>query len=60
MVEKDQLNDYDHLIHVYYLLLQDRIEDSITVFKNVKREKIDAQLQYDYVAAYSDILNDGV
>jgi hypothetical protein len=41
---------------VYYLLLQDRIEEAIKVFKKIQKEEIDKsqeyKLQFDYCSAY--------
>lgn len=43
---------------MYYLLLQDRIEEAITAFKKINAEELkkseNFQLQYDYFAAYLD------
>ncbi|OYP37290.1 hypothetical protein [Rhodopirellula sp. MGV] len=36
----------------YYLLLQNRIEESIAVFGELDRDTVETQLQYDYMAGY--------
>ncbi len=46
------LTDGDRLSLVYYLLLQDRVEDAIPLFEAIDREKLAARLQYDYCACY--------
>ena len=42
----------DKLIQAYYLLLQDRVEEGINMFKAVKRQNIVEKIQYDYMNAY--------
>ena len=49
---KQTLNDEDRLAVVYYLLLQDRVEEAMKQFKNVTRKNIPMKLQYDYCQAY--------
>jgi hypothetical protein len=46
------LTDADKIALIYYLLLQDRIEESLTLFKQVDKSKLAEQLQYDYFMAY--------
>jgi hypothetical protein len=48
------LSDEDRMAAAYYLLLQERVDDGLKMFKQVDREKLAEQLQYDYVAAYAD------
>jgi hypothetical protein len=49
---RNELNDADHLATVYYLLLQDRIEEAQAAFARVNPEKVPTRVQYDYCAAY--------
>ncbi|MDB5306990.1 MAG: hypothetical protein JWO38_1192 [Gemmataceae bacterium] len=49
---RTQLDDTDLLAVVYYLLLQDRIEEAQTAFARVEAERVPTKLQYDYCAAY--------
>jgi hypothetical protein len=37
---------------VYYLLLQNRIEEAIKTFADVDAEQVETRLQYDYLAGY--------
>jgi hypothetical protein len=46
------LSDIDRLDVVYYMLLQDRIEEALQSFAEVNPEKLTTRLQYDYFAAY--------
>ncbi|MBL8753434.1 MAG: hypothetical protein JNK15_09050, partial [Planctomycetes bacterium] len=43
----------DWLVVAYYLFLQDRIEDGLAAFAKVDRGRVQAQLQYDYLQAWS-------
>ena len=47
-----RLSTDDLLGVTYYLLLQDRVEESLAMFKQVKAESVATNLQYDYCAAY--------
>jgi len=49
---KNILNAEDRLICVYYLLLQDRIDEALTFFHEIKRRDIIEKIQYDYLNAY--------
>ncbi|MFO0805957.1 MAG: hypothetical protein U0791_22865 [Gemmataceae bacterium] len=49
---RNELSDADHLATVYYLLLQDRIEEAQAAFARVNPEKVPTRVQYDYCAAY--------
>jgi hypothetical protein len=49
---RPKLNDEDFMEIAYYLLLQDRVDEARTVFAKVKRDKLDTQMQYDYMQAY--------
>jgi hypothetical protein len=46
------ISDTETLPLVYYLLLQNRIEEAITFFGNVQRDRVATDLQYDYLAGY--------
>lgn len=48
------LDDQDRLTVVYYLLLQDRIEEAKKLFAEVHPENLTTRLQYDYCSAYLD------
>jgi hypothetical protein len=60
--EKHKLNSVDNLIFSSYLLIQDRTEESIEIFKKVDPKEFKDHsnhtlvLQYDYMQAYFDIL----
>ena len=43
---------------VYYLLLQDRVEEALDFFGRVNAAKLATRLQYDYFAAYLDFYSD--
>ena len=47
-----QLDDNSRLVTVYYLLLQDRIEEAIAQFQQIDPYHIQPRLQYDYCQAY--------
>ena len=49
----------DRMIFVYYLQLQDRIEEAITLFKSIEPPAADSALkvQHDYLTAYFDFFN---
>jgi hypothetical protein len=47
-----QLGQEDLMAVTYYLLLQDRIEESLKTFARVARDKVTMKMQYDYCAAY--------
>ena len=52
------LDDEDLLAVTYYLLLQDRIEESLSTFGRVNADKVATRMQYDYCAAYLDFFSD--
>jgi len=52
------LDDTDVLATVYYLLLQDRIEEATDAFARVKRDTVATKMQYDYCACYLEMFND--
>lgn len=55
---RHELSSEDRLALTYYLLLQDRIEEALETFATVDRSSLDAQIQYDYFAAYLDCFRD--
>jgi len=58
LCEREQLNTEHYLGLIYYLLLQDRIEEALQFFGKINREELrkshQHELQYDYLAAYID------
>ena len=52
------LDDTDLLATVYYLLLQDRIEEAEAAFGRVNPERVATRLQYDYCASYLAMFNE--
>jgi hypothetical protein len=55
--QKD-LDDNALLATVYYLMLQDRVEEAFEAFGRVNAEKIATRMQYDYCAAYLELFKD--
>jgi hypothetical protein len=49
---RPKLDDADRLGVLYYLLLQDRVEEALATFAAVKSDGIATRLQYDYAKAY--------
>jgi hypothetical protein len=49
------LSDDDRMAVIYYLLLQDRVEESLAMFDQVNPDKLETRLQYDYFTAYLDM-----
>jgi hypothetical protein len=49
---KEKLTSEDHLAVVYYLLVQDRVEEAIANFERVDTEQLVTRLQHDYFASY--------
>ena len=52
------LSDEDKLAVVYYLLLQDRVEESMALFATVNATRIAEKMQYDYCSAYLAMFDD--
>jgi len=52
-----QLNDDDKLAVTYYLLLQDRVDEALAWFADVRPDQVATRLQYDYCAAYLDFFS---
>ncbi len=55
---QNQLDDKSLLGTVYYLLLQDRIEEAMAAFARVNPDRIPTRMQYDYCAAYLEMFKD--
>lgn len=53
-----ELNDEDRMAMTYYLLLQDRVGEAMSMFGGVQRGNLETQIQYDYFAAYLDCFRD--
>jgi hypothetical protein len=53
-----QLTDEDKLAVTYYLLVQDRNEEAMTTFAQVRPDQVATRLQYDYCAAYLELFGD--
>lgn len=49
---KTQINTEERLMTIYYLLLQDRIEEASALFKTIHASSVTTVLQYDYLSAY--------
>lgn len=46
------LSDEDRLGVIYYLLLQDRVEEALAMLAQLRRENVTEQLQLDYLTAW--------
>jgi hypothetical protein len=55
---RPKLDDDDLMSTVYYLLLQDRVEDGLGFFAQVDAKKLATALQHDYFDAYLDFYSD--
>jgi hypothetical protein len=55
---RSQLTDDDKLAVTYYFLLQDRIEEALAMFGEVRPEMVATRLQYDYCGAYLALYSD--
>jgi hypothetical protein len=53
-----ELDDAELMAVVYYLLLQDRVEEALDFFGRVNSDKLATRLQYDYFTAYLDFYCD--
>ena len=51
---RPRLDDAERMTVIYYLLLQDRVEESLEFFGRVDPDHLATHLQYDYFAAYLD------
>ena len=59
LIQKPQLDLYDKMNLIYYLLLQDRIQESLSIFNKINPDhdipkEGTLRMQYDYMAAYLD------
>jgi hypothetical protein len=52
LAHKPVLDDADRLALTGYLLLQDRVEEALATFAQVKKDAVHTALQYDYTAAW--------
>ena len=60
MIQKQALGIEDKLIFVYYLQLQDRVQEAISIFKQIqepKEQNATLKIQYDYLQAYFDFFS---
>jgi hypothetical protein len=53
LAHKPQLDAMDSMSVVYYLFLQDRVEEALTRFKAVDSAKLPTRLQHDYFQCYA-------
>ncbi|MFO1439281.1 MAG: hypothetical protein U1F81_13265 [Verrucomicrobiaceae bacterium] len=53
LAHKPQLDAMDSMSVVYYLFLQDRVEEALARFKAVDATKLPTRLQYDYFQCYA-------
>ncbi len=53
-----ELDDAELMAVVYYLLLQDRVEEALDFFGRVNADKLATRLQHDYFTAYLDFYSD--
>ncbi|MGB8166133.1 MAG: hypothetical protein WCF18_01495 [Chthoniobacteraceae bacterium] len=53
LAHKPALSADDELSVVYYLFLQDRIEEALARFHTIKPESLPTRLQYDYLRCYA-------
>lgn len=51
---KPGLNTEDRMAAVYYLLLQDRVEEALDFFARIDSKQVHSRVQYDYLSAYLD------
>ena len=49
-----QLDSGENMMVVYYLLLQDRVEEALEFYGRVNADELATKLQYDYFTAYLD------
>ena len=52
LANRRNLDDDDHLVVTYYLLLQDRVEEALKHFGQVSVANVESKMQYDYCRAY--------
>ena len=56
-IQKPKLTQEDKMILVYYLQLQDRIQEAIELFKSIEVPNSSLRIQFDYLLAYFDFFN---
>ncbi|CAD8097055.1 unnamed protein product [Paramecium primaurelia] len=55
LLEKPQFSTLDKLVLIYYLLLQERVNEAVQVYQQIsEEEQKEYQLQFDYLSAYLD------
>ncbi|CAD8169655.1 unnamed protein product [Paramecium pentaurelia] len=55
LLEKPQFSTVDKLVLIYYLLLQERVNEAVSVYQQIsEEEQKEQQLQFDYLSAYLD------
>ena len=59
LAHQPKLDDADQMAVLYYLLLQDRVEESLALFEKIQPNRLKTRLQYDYFAAYLDFYTPG-
>lgn len=52
LADKPEYSMSDQLSMIYYLLLQDRVAESLERFASLRRDDTDCAMQYDYLDAY--------
>ena len=55
LAQQKTVESEQRLALVYYMLLQNRIEEAISHFAKIDPSKLESQLQHDYFAAYLDM-----
>ncbi|CAD8194852.1 unnamed protein product [Paramecium octaurelia] len=55
LLEKSQFSTVDKIILIYYLLLQERVNEAVQIYEQIsEEEQNEQQLQFDYLSAYLD------
>lgn len=54
LASKPQLDAVDNMSVVYFLFLQDRVEEALPRFKNVDAAALPTKVQHDYFTCYAD------
>lgn len=55
LAHKSSLDAMDEMSVVYYLFLQDRVEEALALFHTIKADSLPTRLQYDYFRCYADL-----
>jgi hypothetical protein len=61
LIDKQTLNSRDYLYLGVYLLLQDRIDEAMTIYAKIDGAELEGKqlkIQYDYLSAYLDLYAD--